>query len=243
MNEKSDGQFQLNFSPPAPNALQVGGQSVPLLFVRRLRARRYLLRLQPDGVARVTVPRGGTIAEAGNFAARNTKWLEKQLKRLAAEPVIPAVWKVGTKIWFRGELVAIAPDADGSISFGDEKLKVADATTDLKPAIQNYLRRLAAAELSLRTLELAGEHGLFITGVTVRNQKRRWGSCSHHGRISLNWRLIQAPVFVRDYIILHELAHRRQMNHSKKFWQEVGRLSPNYRQAEQWIKQHGKLLR
>ena len=61
--------------------------------------------------------------------------------------------------------------------------------------------------------------------------------------LSLNWRLIQAPEFVRDYIILHELAHRRQMNHSDKFWQEVEHLCPDYLTAKRWLKQNAKLLR
>jgi len=244
MNEKPDRQFQLDFSPaPMPNTLQAGSQRVPLQFVRQPRARRYLLRLQSDGVARVTVPRGGTIAEARDFAARNIAWLEKQLKRLAAEPEMPAVWRVGTEFLFRGERARIGLDAGGMICFGGEKLKVADAAADLRPAIQHYLRRLAVPELSLRVLELAGRHGISITRVTVRNQKRRWGSCSHRGGISLNWRLIQAPPAVRDYIILHELAHRRHMNHSKLFWDEVAGLCPDYRSAERWIKTHGKLLR
>ena len=78
--------------------------------------------------------------------------------------------------------------------------------------------------------------------VSVRNQKTRWGSCSRKGTISLNWRLIQAPEFVRDYIILHELAHRWQMNHSDKFWREVERLSPDYLTAEQWLKANLSIL-
>ena len=168
MSEKSDSQFLFHFSSgPKPDALQVGAQPVPLKFVRQPRARRYLLRLQPDGVARVTVPRGGTIAEARDFAARNTSWLEKQIKILAADPKMPAVWNIGTEILFRGERVRIELDAGGLVCFGGEKLKVAGAAGDLKPAIQNYLRRLATAELSLRVLELAGRHGLCVTRVCV----------------------------------------------------------------------------
>lgn len=92
-------------------------------------------------------------------------------------------------------------------------------------------------------MELAAMHGMNVSRVTVRNQKSRWGSCSRRGTISLNWRLVQTPEFVRDYIILHELAHRRQMNHSEKFWHEVERLFPDYLQAERWLKKHANLLR
>jgi hypothetical protein len=77
----------------------------------------------------------------------------------------------------------------------------------------------------------------------VRNQKSRWGSCSRRGTISLNWRLIQAPPFVCDYIILHELSHLKEMNHSARFWHEVERVCPDYKMAERWLKQHSVLLK
>jgi predicted metal-dependent hydrolase len=94
-----------------------------------------------------------------------------------------------------------------------------------------------------RVLELAAQHGLPVRRITVRSQKSRWGSCSRRGTISLNWRLIQTPAFVSDYICLHELVHLRQMNHSPGFWREVERVCPDYRMAKHWLKEHSGLLR
>jgi predicted metal-dependent hydrolase len=225
------------------NVLIVRGRQVPLAMIRNHRACRYLLKLCPDGSVRLTIPRRGSIIEGRRFAERNTDWLARQLEKLSANPVKPGQWLIETEIFFRGELVRIEPDADGSIRFSTERLNVSDAQSDLRPAIQNHLRNLASEELPPRVLELAALHGVNVSRVSVRNQKSRWGSCSRRGTISLNWRLIQSPGFVRDYIILHELAHRRQMNHSEKFWQEVERLYPDYSQAERWLKQHSNLLR
>ena len=229
--------------PPATEALRVGARAVPLLMVHHPRARRYLLRLRPDGTARVAIPRHGSISAARDFAAQNIGWLEQQFQRLAAQPKLPPGWQIGTEILFRGSPLRIELDADGYIRFGTERLRVADASTDLRPAIQKHLRQLAAKELPPRVMELAARHEINVTRISVRNQKSRWGSCSRRGTISLNWRLIQSPAFVRDYIILHELAHRRQMNHSDKFWMEVARLCPDYLEAEWWVKQNAKLLR
>jgi predicted metal-dependent hydrolase len=229
--------------PPTTDALQVGARAVPLLMVHHPRARRYLLRLRPDGTARVTIPRQGSISAARDFAVRNVGWLELQFKRLAAQPKSPSGWQIGTEILFRGLPVRIELEADVFIRFGTERLKVAEISADLRPAIQKHLRQLAAKELPPRVMELATRHEINVTRVSVRNQKSRWGSCSRRGTISLNWRLIQSPLFVRDYIILHELAHRRQMNHSDKFWMEVARLCPDYLEAERWVKQNAKLLR
>ena len=102
---------------------------------------------------------------------------------------------------------------------------------------------LARQELPPRVLELARVHGLTVTRVTVRNQRSRWGSCSRRGTISLNWRLLQAPATVRDYVILHELMHLREPNHSAAFWRLVAQVCPEYRPARQWLREHGVLLR
>jgi predicted metal-dependent hydrolase len=104
--------------------------------------------------------------------------------------------------------------------------------------MEGHLRRLATAELPVKVMEYAALHRFTVNRVTIRNQKSRWSSCSRRGTISLNWRLIQTPDWVRDYIILHELAHLRQMNHSHKFWREVESLCPDYQRAERWLKEH-----
>ena len=232
-------------APAEEHWLVVGTRRVRLWFVRNRRARRYVLRLRPDGAARVTVPRGGSLAEAKRFAERNAAWLEQQLLRQALRPHRPANWLVGTEILFRGERVRLEPGdnvATGLIRFGGEVVRVADAAGDHRPAIERHLRKLASQELPARVFELAALHKLPARRVTVRNQRSRWGSCSRRGTISLNWRLVQTPIFVRDYLVLHELAHLKEMNHSRRFWNEVERLCPGFREAERWLKHHSGLL-
>ena len=223
--------------------LQLGAQTVPLLIVRNPRARRYLLRLRADGTARVTVPRGGSPVEARAFVERNRAWLEQQLQQRRTEPHLPASWSVGSEVWLRGTQVPIEPIAPEIISFGSQQMAVKNMASDLRPAIEKHLRKIAARELPPRVQEFAARHGLKVQRVSVRNQKSRWGSCSRRGTISLNWRLLQTPDFVRDYIILHELAHLRHMNHSHRFWREVEHLCPEFRTAERWLKTHRDFLR
>lgn len=229
---------------PSPTA-ESDPATKSLKFVRNVRARRYILRLQPDGIARVTIPRGGSLRDAQQFAARHQSWLEQARHRLAARPTVPREWRLGTTVWFRGEHLVIAPVAHTSpaIQLGAEKIPVPHLDADLRPAVAAHLRGLAETELPPRVLELARQHQLTVPRVTVRDQRSRWGSCSRRGTISLNWRLIQTPEFVRDYIILHELMHLRQMNHSAHFWREVEQVCPDYAQAERWLKQHQNLLR
>lgn len=216
-----------------------------MVIVRNLRARRYLLRLRPDGSARVTIPRGGSTDEARRFAERNIAWIERTLLLPPKRASRPQEWTVGSEIFFRGELVRIETVANGSggqVRVGTEVLALKDSSANLRPALVRHLWKLAARELPPRVLEHASEHQLMVRRVTVRNQRSRWGSCSRRGTISLNWRIIQAPPFVRDYLILHELMHLRQMNHSTCFWREVERVCPEYKTAERWLKQHSTLL-
>jgi len=220
-----------------PDFLTLGSRQAPLLIVRNPRARRYLLRMLRDGTVRVTIPRGGSMGIAQQFIERHRSWLEAQVQKWQARPRAAAAWQVGSQFLFRGQPVQIQSDQPGQIRFGSGILRVSEAAADLRPVIEKELRRMAERELPARLKELAAQHGFVVKRVTVRGQRTRWGSCSRRGTISLNWRLIQTPEDVRDYIILHELAHLRQMNHSDRFWREVERLCPDYRSAERWLKQ------
>ncbi len=100
----------------------------------------------------------------------------------------------------------------------------------------------ARRELVPRVGELAHQHGLRVQRVSIRRQRTRWGSCSRRGNISLNWRLVHAPPHVRDYVIVHELMHLREMNHSPRFWAHVEAAFPERASAEKWLKEHASFL-
>jgi predicted metal-dependent hydrolase len=173
------------------------------------------------------------------FARKNRAWIEKQIRRA------PAEWAHGTELLFRGERVplSVTPSDGGAlVRFADQEVDVGPGD-DLRITVESRLRTLATKELTVRTWDLARQHGIEIRSVSVRNQRSRWGSCSVRKQISLNWRLIQAPEFVRDYIIIHELMHLEEMNHSTRFWQHVENVFPGYREAEKWLRGNSGLLR
>lgn len=81
--------------------------------------------------------------------------------------------------------------------------------------------------------------GVSYGRITIRNQKTKWGSCSGKGNLNFNCLLMLAPEDIQDYVIVHELCHRKEMNHSKNFWSEVEKVMPDYREKKKWLKDHG----
>jgi predicted metal-dependent hydrolase len=208
------------------------------------RARKYILRVRPDGTVRVTVPRGGSRAEAQRFLERHAAWLEEERARVSAAYVTP-VWTAGATMWLHGEPVAIEIRQSRGrqyACYGDRSVAIPSDAVDLRAYIQRDLRQLAKEELGARLRELAAVHSLTVPGVTIRNQQSRWGSCSRSGKIALNFRLVQMPRAVSDYVLIHELMHLKQQNHSVRFWRLVEAACPGFREAEAWLKRHGRGL-
>ncbi len=108
--------------------------------------------------------------------------------------------------------------------------------------VVSWLRTTARRDFTERLDKWASVMSVSYRDFRLKDQKTRWGSCSSLGNINLNWRLIQAPEWVIDYVVIHELAHLRELNHSPSFWSIVGRYCPNYLEAKNWLKIHGAKL-
>ena len=226
----------------AVDELQLPPGRLSVRYVRHLRARRYRLLFRRDGTARCTVPRRGTLRGARRFVSANEPWLSERLRIHRAAPTTDSGLRVGGTVRVGGEELRLEQGAEGVIRFGAFEVKASDPAADLRPQVERVLRKYAGAELPQRVRELAALHGLEarISTISVRNQRTRWGSCSARGKISLNWRLVQVPPSVRDYVILHEIAHLVHLNHSARFWTLVESFCPNYREEEAWLKRSGR---
>ena len=216
-----------------------------VVFERSHRARNYRLTLRRDGVAVATIPARGTEREAWRFVEQHRDWLERARARQRLRPRAAEVWVIGTHLLWRGEMTELRVAAGGDrpqVCLAADVFRVPQLDGDLRPTLEAHFARRAKVELPARTWELAAVTGVEVKFVTVRNQRSRWGSCSANGTISLNWRLVQTPDAVRDYIIYHELMHLREMNHSDRFWARVEEVCPTWREAERWIKRNGALV-
>jgi predicted metal-dependent hydrolase len=229
--------------PPAPRIVPPIDPPDSTIFVRVRSARRYILRVRPDGTLRVTVPRGGSRREAQAFVEQNHRWVERERRRVR-EQHGPREWQDGSELMLRGEMMPVRlSESDGVrvATYGDRVTALRDGES-VRSGIERDLRDLAKRELEPRLRELARENGLDPGAVSIRNQRSRWGSCSREGHIALNFRLVQMPPEVRDYILLHELMHIRQQNHSRRFWRLVEAVCPAFRDAERWLRTTGRAL-
>lgn len=216
-----------------------------VVFERSARAERYRLTLRKDGVAVATIPLRGSEREARAFVEQHRGWLERARARQKARPRAATVWTLGTHVLWRGGLTEIRKASEGErpcVCLAADVFRVARLDGDLRPTLEAHFLRKARIELTARTWELAAETAMEVKEVMVRNQRTRWGSCTTGGVISLNWRLIQAPDPVRDYVIYHELMHLKEMNHSDRFWRRVEEVCPPWREAEAWLKRNGSML-
>ena len=222
---------------------------LPPRLVRHPRARQYVLRVLPDGTPRVTIPRWGSKREALAFLEAQREWVARQRTRLAerGHGTAPREWRDGHQVLLGGCLVTLRRGTAGrcGVLADDDTLIVTPRDRDgedLRPVAAAWLLGRAKRLLPPRLLVLAEQFDLTVTRVSVRNQRARWGSCATGGRISLNWRLIQTPDDVRDYVLIHELMHLRQPNHSARFWALVARACPGHEASRRWLRAHEAAL-
>jgi len=243
----------LREADPGAGGFSAPPTSTDIVFARSRRARQYRLTLRRDGTAVATIPERGSEREARRFVEQHREWLERARARQRRRPRAAEVWTVGTHILWRGLMTPVRVATDGSgpagspatrpqVCLGADVFRVSRLDDDLRPTLEAHFARRARIELPARAWELAAVTGVEVKHVTVRNQRSRWGSCSTTGTISLNWRLVQTPAFVCDYIIHHELMHLWEMNHSARFWARVEEVCPGWREAERWLKHNGALV-
>ena len=127
--------------------------------------------------------------------------------------------------WLASRYKRIRENQESRIEYSEEDKK--EYKKKLRPVLEH--RVAFYAELM----------GVDYNRITVRDQKTRWGSCSARGNLNFNWKLILMPPEILDYVVVHELAHRLEMNHSARFWAQVERVLPDYRDRRRWLKEHG----
>ncbi|MCH6257301.1 M48 family metallopeptidase [Puniceicoccaceae bacterium K14] len=213
-------------------------------FRKNSRARHYLVRVDTTGAIILTIPSRGTKKEALEFANEHGEWLRQKQQETIAQKEQSKLCD-GSKVLLAGEWETLKITKDRGrpvLTLGVLSSYIADETSDHRWSLSELMKNEAKRWFPDRVKGLATNHNIAFERVVVRGQKTRWGSCSSSGTISLNWKLVQAPVWVRDYVIVHELMHVREMNHSDRFWRLVENAFPAYKEAEKWLDDNSRWM-
>lgn len=203
------------------------------------RARRLAVRVLPGGFVEIVVPRGTRPHAVEQFVTRHRRWIERTLDQYR-----PACGAAPDQLPDRLHFAATGRSYDLRYTGGSGALRLApgevsitisgatDRPVRLRHALQRFTMREAHAALGPWLAQLSAETGLRYARFQVRRQRTRWGSCSPSGTISLNACLMFQPPPVVNYLLVHELAHTRHMNHSRRFWRLVERCEPQWRELD-----------
>lgn len=222
--------------------LRVGEEEADVRIRVDARAKRISIKVDRiGGVITLTTPNRKSLPEARRFLHSRADWVEAR----KAESVKPTPFADGAKVPVHGTLREIIhdPTAPDPVRLTDGAIVVGGAAEVLPALLIGFFKAEARRALKKATDRYAAAINRKISGLSIRDQKTRWGSCSTSGRLSFSWRLTMAPPSVLDYLAAHEVAHLKHMNHGPKFWKLVAELDPNWRKAEDWLKRNGGNLR
>lgn len=204
-------------------------------YTLKVSARRRTIGLRVDATGlTVHIPRRVSQQTVDGMLLDKADWIARKLDAWQDKPQ-PVAWKDGTQLQLLGKpiLLCLIPDSrNRNLVFDGVRLFFAtsnpeDAALVRRKVIQWFAKQ-ARADFARRIEILSAKLGLTISALHLSNARTRWGSCNSRGEIRLNWRLIQAPPQIIQYVIAHELAHLKEMNHSPAFWAWVARLCPDY---------------
>ncbi len=203
------------------------------------RSRRLLLRVHESAQVEVVVPRGTPQRLIEQFVASHLEWIATRVARARAKARPPEAFPPTllhlAAIGEHWQLQWVAGAGRARVrEVGEERLELRGSGSPAaqRAALLRWLAARAKDVLGAWLAEVAAEHGFAYTGLQVRLQRTRWGSCSSRGRISLNLALLFQPPDVLRYLLVHELAHTRHMNHSRRFWEQVAACEPKFRQLD-----------
>ena len=215
--------------------LDVDGRTVSAEVRESRRARRLRMVIRPGGPLEVTVPRGTAARTLRRFVDEHADWIRERLDE-RPEAVL-GLERPGT-VAFAGEHIPVvgAPGERSTAALRGGVLEVSGR--DPAEAVGRWYRREARRLLEASAEREAARLGLTYARIAVRDQRTRWGSCSTRGTLSFSWRLALAPPEILDYVVVHELLHLREHNHSPAFWHLLDVHRPGWRAQAGWLRAH-----
>lgn len=231
-------------APPVVRDHAVAGRTLPLRIVENARAKRLTLRIDAGGKGlRITIPPGVAPREIDKFLERHSGWLETRLAKLPDDSALRA----GVRLPLRGvpHLIVHQPGR-GTVSHGvveDEPALIVHGDAHHLPRrLADFLKREAKRDITALVEKHTANVGRKAKAIRFKDTTSRWGSCTSDGTLSFSWRIMMAPRPVIDYLVAHEVAHLKEMNHGPRFWALCRELCPRTDEARAWLKKNGGAL-
>ena len=226
-------------------SLTVDGRVLPVTVREHDRASRLTLRIAPGGQAlRLTIPPHVNDRDVDAFLQRHRNWVATRIARLpdriaAVDGAVIPFLGVDHRIAATGKLRGIV---ETGLEDNEPVLRVPGAPEALGRKLHAFMKKRAREELDTAV----ARHAAVLDGrpraIRITDTTSRWGSCSTTRTLSFSWRIVMAPPPVLDYLAAHEVAHLREMNHSRAFWQLVERLCPDLDTHKHWLRKNGQKL-
>lgn len=225
---------------------------LPLVILRTNRKKTVSIEVTPSNI-KVSAPKHLSDRVITDFIIERSRWIEKNVQLQLAQPKqIPRTWTDGEMFAYLGQEYAlnVTRKSADMVEIGEGSLNVAipfgtlelDEKNTVKSLVLAWYKQKATKTLTAKSFCYSKLLKVEPTSVRVREYKSQWGSCSVSGVISYDWRIIMAPLKVVDYLVVHELAHLLEHNHSQKYWKHVETTIPNFREQQSWLKLNARML-
>jgi len=219
------------------------------LILSKKRKKTISLHIKEDGKILVYAPCGTSKSEIEKFVLSKQSWVSEKLseKEKAVKPAEKHFLQ-GEEFLYLGELYPLEIENDLhqepplKLSFGRFILSQ-NCIKEARDSFIQWYKKEAKEKLSERVYHYSNRLQLFPRGIKITSAKFRWGSCSRDNNLCFSWRIIMAPLNVLDYVLIHELVHIREKNHSKRFWSSLESIMPDYKKHRRWLRTHEILLR
>ncbi|MCO6419934.1 M48 family metallopeptidase [Siccirubricoccus sp. KC 17139] len=217
------------------------GQPCPVRWRRSRRARRVSIRIDlRAGAVVVTLPPRARRRAGMALLTTHAAWVMGRLAALAPHTPLEA----GAEIPLGGLLHTVShlPEAAGEVALAPGAILVPGEAATLAPRLAAFLKAEAGRRIRVLVAGHAALLGVTPRAIRLKDTRSRWGSCAPDGTLAFSWRLVMAPDWVLDYVVAHEVAHLKELNHGARFWAHVARLTPHRDAAVAWLRENGPSL-
>jgi predicted metal-dependent hydrolase len=221
-------------------------QKIQVEKIIRSRRRTIALEITPSATLIVRVPLRAPPEYIEEIIRQKHSWIVRKFDEMKRRPLLSGhEYAEGEIFLFLGREypLHIVQDSNMTIERSDKLYVSGTLLPDIKNHIRCWYREEAHKEIQARCMWFSMKTGHIPTSIRITDARQRWGSCTHKGGLNFSWRLIQAPPDIVDYVVVHELVHISQPDHSRKFWNKVREILPDYEGRRKWLRENERLLK